>query len=63
LRRRRTHGEIIPPIPKCAASIRGLAANYAKATKVQSAIVKQTWEKPRSNFLKLNVDAAYNDND
>jgi hypothetical protein len=63
LRRRRTHGETIPPIPKCASSIRGLAANYAKATKVQYAIAKQTWEKPPSNFLKLNVVAAYNDDD
>jgi hypothetical protein len=49
LRSRRTHGETIPPISMCATSIRGLAANYAKATKAQSAIAKQTWEKPRED--------------
>lgn len=41
LRRRRTHGETIPPIPKCAASIRGLAANYAKATKLTMMMIKR----------------------
>jgi hypothetical protein len=41
----------------------GLAAKYAKATKVQTPIAKCIWEKPRAKYLKLNVDTAFNDDD
>jgi ribonuclease HI len=63
MRRKRTHGEYVPPNFKCATSIRGLAANYARARKVQNQVAKRTWEKPRATFLKLNVDAAFNEDD
>jgi hypothetical protein len=53
IRRKRTHGESVPPSFKCATSIRGLAANYARAKKVQNQVAKKTWEKPRAMFLML----------
>jgi hypothetical protein len=38
MRRKRTHGESVPLSFKCATSIRGLVANYARAKKVQNQV-------------------------
>jgi hypothetical protein len=59
LRRRQTHGEQVPPIRNCITSIRAITANVARANISSSGQSKKVWAKPRSNFLKLNVDAAF----
>jgi hypothetical protein len=38
-------------------------ANYAKAEGKPRVVFKRTWEKPRSSFLKLNVDATFSVDD
>jgi hypothetical protein len=58
MRRRITHGEQIPPIARCAMSIRSLASNFARSGST-STVAKMTWTKPWINFLKLNVDATF----
>jgi hypothetical protein len=52
LRRKQTHNESIPPVSRCAASIRATAANSAKATPLNYVPGKKVWEKPRMRFIK-----------
>jgi ribonuclease HI len=58
LRRRQTHGELVPPVNVCSNSIRSIVANAAR-TKTQGSVHKKMWIKPRAGFLKLNVDASF----
>jgi hypothetical protein len=58
LRRKRTHGEEVPPIYSCRMSILSMAANSAHATK-PSAAMDSKWKVPIPRYVKLNVDASF----
>jgi ribonuclease HI len=60
IRRRLSHGEQIPPIRNCVSSIRAITVNSSRAKSVNYNVEKITWLKPRGNFVKVNVDAAFN---
>jgi hypothetical protein len=59
IRRHKSHGEKIPPIPNCVTSIRAITANTEKAKSVSSSMQIQKWVRPRCHFMKVNVDAAF----
>jgi hypothetical protein len=61
LRRRRTHGEVVPPAKYCTNSIIGLAANFIKSCLNGTSPVVDKWSKPLSNHVKVNVDASFFD--
>jgi ribonuclease HI len=57
-RRRKSHGENVPPVQNCVNSIRAITANSAKAKALVN-VAGQKWLKPRSHYVKVNVDAAF----
>jgi ribonuclease HI len=61
LRRRQSHGEQIPPIQNCVTSIRAMVANAARTKVPMYTQGKKVWLKPGANILKLNVDAAFSE--
>lgn len=59
-RRQATHGEPDQLPVRSAQAISTLVSNYSRAKKKGGAgIVRNGWQKPRENYVKLNVDAAY----
>jgi ribonuclease HI len=58
IRRRRTHGDSVPPIYRCKLSILAISANAAKVSKPPST-ESIKWSKPDPRWLKLNVDASF----
>lgn len=61
IRRRRTHNESVPPMFRCKMSILSIVANSAKASKVQGNSETVKWLKSEPRYIKLNVDAAYHE--
>jgi hypothetical protein len=59
IRRRRTHGESVPPIYKCKLVILAVAANVAKVPKVPIGSGEIRWSNPEPRVLKLNADASF----
>jgi hypothetical protein len=59
MRRRRSHGDQVPPIQKCAISIRAIIANSARAKTHANTLVNSKWVRPRCHVVKLNVDTAF----
>jgi ribonuclease HI len=59
-RRRKTHDENVPPIMRCAMSIRALVANHLKAWGTPPGVHRRGWTRLRTNYVKLNVDVAFN---
>jgi hypothetical protein len=59
LRRRRSHGEQIPPVLNCITSIRAITANAARAKRNQNMNEERKWVRPRSDYVKINVDAGF----
>jgi ribonuclease HI len=60
-RRQQVHGERTQPIARSAVSIMVLTLNYMKAMKKQPQI-KDGWKKPREDYVKVNVDASFDEN-
>ena len=61
-RRKLTHGEAIQTPARSAQSIIALTLNYKRIKKKgASPIQRHGWMKPTIDFVKLNVDAAYNE--
>jgi ribonuclease HI len=61
IRRRRTHNESVPPMFRCKMSILAIVANSARAMKIQGNSETVKWLKPDPRYIKLNVDAAYHE--
>ena len=62
-RRKATHGETIQSSLRTAQSIMALSLNYKRIKKLGAQpIVRHGWEKPPEDFVKLNVDAAFDVN-
>jgi hypothetical protein len=59
LRRRRTHGEIVPPIHKCNISILTITSNSAKSAKPIPLDRDGKWQRPDPRVQKLNIDASF----
>jgi ribonuclease HI len=59
LRRRRTHGESVPPIFRCKISILAITANAMKASKSILVTGEERWQRPEPRVLKLNTDASF----
>jgi ribonuclease HI len=59
IRRRRTHDDPVPPVKYRATSILGLTANFIKSLSHAAASSGAKWMRPLSNYVKLNVDAAF----
>jgi hypothetical protein len=56
----RTHGEMIRQKVRTAQGITALVTNYARARKKENrGILCHCWKKPKKDYLKLNVDAAF----
>jgi ribonuclease HI len=60
-RRQFTHGEALQIIHRSAMSIGVLATNYWKAKKHTIINKKESWTRPMEGVLKINVDAAYDE--
>jgi hypothetical protein len=58
IRRRRTHGESVPPYYRCKLSILAISANAARVSKPLSTETAR-WAKLEPRWLKLNVDASF----
>ena len=59
-RRKATHGEPVQDPRRSAQSILALALNYSRIKKNRiSPMVRHGWTKPQVDFVKLNVDAAF----
>jgi hypothetical protein len=59
MRRRRSHGEQIPPVLNCITSIWAITANAARAKLNQNINEERKWVRPRNNYVKINVDAGF----
>jgi hypothetical protein len=59
MRRRRTHNEEVPPLYRCKISILSITANATKCRAKKYRNNDDSWERPESRQLKLNVDASY----
>ena len=58
-RRQATHGETVQVPARTAQAISTLTINYTRAKKTSSRMIRHGWSKPKENFVKLNVDAAF----
>jgi hypothetical protein len=55
-----THGESVQQPVRSAQAISALVTKYTKARKKENQeIVRHGWEKPKEDYIKLNVDAAF----
>jgi hypothetical protein len=59
IRRRRTHGEEVPPPDKCMLSILSITANSDAAYRKKRQSQEVKWSKPNPRQVKLNVDASF----
>ena len=59
IRRKRTHGEEVPPLHRCKISILAMVANYAKMSKPVLQSLAPRWTRPEPRKIKLNVDASF----
>jgi hypothetical protein len=59
IRRRRTHGESVPPVYKCKLLILAIATNAVKVSKLPIGSGEIRWSKLEPRALKLNVDASF----
>jgi hypothetical protein len=59
--RQYTHGESIPVPHRTAMAIGALATNYWRSKKKPACRDKEAWKCPPEGFLKINVDAAYSE--
>ena len=53
------HNEKVQEPKFIAMAIRALVANYTMASDAKATIKRHGWERPRSNYVKLNVDGAF----
>ena len=53
------HNEKVQEPKFIAMAIRDLVANYTMASDAKATIKRHGWERPRSNYVKLNVDGAF----
>ena len=58
-RRKLVHNEKVQEPKFIAMAIRALVANYTMASDAKATIKRHGWERPRSNYVKLNVDGAF----
>jgi hypothetical protein len=63
IRRRRTHGEDVPPLYKCKLSILTMVANSVKVSKPSGQGMLERWSRPSPRQVKLNVDASFHADD
>src|SRR4051812_12009772 len=59
IRRKRTHGESVPPMVRWKMSILAMVANAKKVQNSGAVIGSDQWVKPPPRHHKLNVDAAF----
>lgn len=59
IRRRRTHGEVVPPLFKCKMAILSIVANHVKVTQPVGISSDQKWSRPDTRQVKINVDASF----
>lgn len=52
----------MPPTAQAAMSIQVITSNNIRAMRKQVTAKKSGWEKPRVNFVMINVDAAFDEN-
>jgi hypothetical protein len=58
-RRKIVHDERVQKPAQSAQAISALALNYFRALKKNAGIRRHGWEKPKEDFVKLNIDAAF----
>jgi ribonuclease HI len=58
-RRKICHDERVLKPTQSALSISALALNYFRALKKNAGIRRHGWERPKEDFVKLNIDAAF----